>query len=41
MPKRLAITISDAVSLGSPDFAKSRSTVSTPRQMQFALRLSF
>jgi hypothetical protein len=35
-------TLSDPnVSLGSPDFAKSRSTVSTPRQMQFALRLSF
>jgi hypothetical protein len=29
------------VNLGNPDFAKSRSTVSTPRQMQFALRLSF
>ena len=29
------------VSLGNPDFGKSRSTVSTPRQLQFALRLSF
>ena len=29
------------VSLGSPDFSKSRGTVSTPRQMQFALRVSF
>jgi hypothetical protein len=28
-------------SLGNPDFGKSRSTVSTPRQLQFALRLSF
>jgi hypothetical protein len=28
-------------SLGNPDFGKSRGTVSTPRQMQFALRLSF
>ena len=29
------------VSLGNPDFGKSRSTLSTPRQMQFALRLTF
>jgi hypothetical protein len=29
------------VMLGNPDFAKSRATVSVPRQMQFALRLSF
>ena len=28
-------------SLGNPDFGKSRSTVSTPRQLQFAVRLSF
>jgi len=28
-------------SLGDPDFTKSRGTVSTPRQMQFALRLAF
>ncbi len=28
-------------SLGNPDFGKSRSTISTPRQMQFALRLAF
>ena len=35
-------TLSDPnASLGSPDFGKSRGTVSTPRQMQFALRLSF
>jgi hypothetical protein len=35
-------TISDPnISLGNPDFGKVRSTVSTPRQMQFALRLSF
>jgi hypothetical protein len=25
----------------SPDFGKVRATVSTPRQMQFAIRLSF
>jgi hypothetical protein len=29
------------VSFGSPDFAVSRSTLSTPRQMQFALRVSY
>ena len=35
-------TLSDPnASLGNPDFGKSRGTVSTPRQMQFALRLSF
>jgi len=35
-------TLSDpTASLGNPDFGKSRGTVSTPRQMQFALRLSF
>jgi hypothetical protein len=27
--------------LGNPDFGKSRATVSTPRQLQFALRLAF
>jgi hypothetical protein len=27
--------------LGNPDFGKSRTAVSTPRQMQFAVRLSF
>jgi hypothetical protein len=35
-------TLSDPnVSLGNPDFGKSRGTVSNPRQFQFALRLSF
>jgi len=35
-------TLSDPnASLGNPDFAKSRGTLSTPRQMQFALRLAF
>ena len=35
-------TLGDPVSnLESPDFGKVRTTVSTPRQMQFALRLSF
>lgn len=35
-------TLSDPnASLGNPDFGKSRGTVSAPRQMQFALRLSF
>ncbi|MGH9722669.1 MAG: carboxypeptidase regulatory-like domain-containing protein [Bryobacteraceae bacterium] len=29
------------VAVGNPDFGKVRSTVSTPRQMQFAVRLSF
>jgi hypothetical protein len=29
------------IMLGNPDFGKSRSTVSTPRQLQFALRLTF
>jgi hypothetical protein len=29
------------VSLGNPDFGKSRSTTSLPRQLQFAMRLSF
>jgi len=29
------------VNIESPDFGKVRSTFSTPRQMQFALRLSF
>jgi len=29
------------VMLGNPDFGKSRSTISLPRQLQFALRLSF
>ena len=35
-------TLSDPnASLGNPDFGKSRGTVSVPRQMQLALRLSF
>jgi hypothetical protein len=35
-------TVADPnVSLGNPDFGTSRSSLSTPRQMQFALRLSF
>jgi hypothetical protein len=35
-------TLGDPVNnVESPDFGKVRSTVSTPRQMQFALRLSF
>ena len=35
-------TLSDPnAALGNPDFGKSRSTLSTPRQMQFALRVSF
>jgi hypothetical protein len=35
-------TLGEPVSnIESPDFAKVRSTVSTPRQMQFGLRLSF
>lgn len=35
-------TLSDPnVSLGNPDFGKSRGTTSNPRQMQFAVRLSF
>ena len=29
------------VMLGNPDFGKSRSTISLPRQLQFALGLSF
>ena len=29
------------VNIESPDFGKVRSTISTPRQMQFALRLAF
>ena len=28
-------------SLGNPDFGKSRASISNPRQLQFALRLSF
>ena len=28
-------------SLGNPDFGKSRTTLSTPRQLQFALRITF
>lgn len=35
-------TLADpTVSLGNPDFGKSRSTISLPRQLQFAMRLSF
>jgi hypothetical protein len=29
------------VNFGNPDFGKSRTSLSTPRQMQFALRLAF
>ena len=35
-------TLADPVTnIDSPDFGKIQSTVSVPRQMQFALRLSF
>ena len=35
-------TVADPnVSLGNPDFGTSRTSLSTPRQMQFALRLTF
>jgi hypothetical protein len=35
-------TLADPISaFDNPDFGKARSTVSAPRQMQFALRLTF